>query len=52
METILSSKVIPLHSIVSPSETGETGETRETVETPNTTHNNRQRQPQGQPQSQ
>ena len=33
-------------------QTGETGETRETVETPNTTHNNRQRQPQGQPQRQ
>jgi hypothetical protein len=31
METILSSKVIPLHSIVSPSETGETGETQKST---------------------
>ena len=30
METIFSTKVTPLHSIVSPSETGETGETGET----------------------
>ena len=30
METILSSNVTPLHSIISPPETGETGETGET----------------------
>ena len=33
METILSSKVTPLHSIISPPETTETGETGETGET-------------------
>ena len=32
METILSSKVTPLHSIISPPETTETGETGETGE--------------------
>ena len=33
METILSSKVTPLHSIISPTETTEAGETGETRET-------------------
>ena len=33
METILSSKVTPLHNIISPPETTETGETGETGET-------------------